>query len=121
MRNYFLQNEIKELKENIVKSTEIIAKIKSQQDGIQNKWANAKLSGSPAKDQLENARKLLSTFLNILNVAKISLEKTGQEISRYRSAENYQKLDREVKNKITVYTEDVYLKNLQDQLKADDE
>lgn len=115
-----LENEIKQLKIDIVESAEIIAKIKSQQDGIKNKWVNAKLSGSPVKGQLYDEKKSLSTLNGILNDVKSSLEKIDQEISRWRSAETYQKLDKELKAKIMPLTEDAYLRYLQDEVKTDD-
>ncbi|OFY86403.1 MAG: hypothetical protein A3F72_11430 [Bacteroidetes bacterium RIFCSPLOWO2_12_FULL_35_15] len=116
-----LEKEIKELKNNTIESAEIIAKIKSQQDGIQNKWINAKLLGNPLKNELDDAKKALSIGAGILNDAKNKLEKIDQEMSRWRSAETYQKLDKEIKDKITPHTEDTYLKNAQDIVKICDE
>lgn len=115
-----LEREIKEIKNRIIENTEFMAKVKSQQDGIQNKWRGTKLENHPVKDRLDEAKNLLSESLNNLNSVKNELEKIDQEISRWRSAENYLKLAEEIKIKIAPDSEEVYLKRLKGQVIADE-
>lgn len=114
-----LEKEIKELKNQIIECTEFIAKVKSQQDGIQNKWSSAKLENYPVKDSLDEAKKSLSEIQNNLNAVKIELEKIDQEISRWRSAESYLKVVEEIKTKIAPDNEEVYLERLNSQVISD--
>jgi exonuclease SbcC len=115
-----IENEIKELKIKIIEGAELIAKIRSQQDGVQSQWSNAKLEGNPIKDQLDKAKKLLSDGKDTLNTIKVELERIDQEISRWRSTEAFQKLDKEIKDRIAPLTEDAYLENISVQVKEDD-
>ncbi len=115
-----LEKDIKELRTRIIESAEFIAKVKSQQNSIQNKWNTAGLDNSPVKDRLDKEKKFLSDNQNSLNAVKSELDKIDQDISRWRSAESYQKLVEEIKAKITPDSEGVYLERLNSDVAADD-
>lgn len=115
-----LDKEINEIKNRLIENTEIIAKVKSQQDGIQNKWNGVKLENYPEKESLDKAKKLLSEIQNNLTAVKVELGKIDQEISRWRSAETYLKVVGIIKSKISNESEEVYLYRLNSQVIADD-
>ncbi|MEN5232420.1 AAA family ATPase [Sphingobacterium faecium] len=114
-----LDKEIIDLNIRIIENTEFIAKVASQQDGIQNKWDGAELRNYPNQESLNVAKDLLSNSQNNLSRIKNELEMVELEISRWRSAETFLKLIEEINSKIKNESEEIHLNKLKNQVIRD--
>lgn len=113
--NYESQN-VKLIEQNL-KENEIISKLKSQQDVIQSKWDNLKLVEIPSKEKLLEVKSLLLKETKELVDAKEKLQKLDEELSRWRSAEKYESLDKEIKEIIAPHNEHSYLEKLESEIR----
>ncbi len=116
-----IKEDINEIQKQIIAENEIISKLKSQQDGIQEKWENAELSGNPNIEILAESKKTLLAKNKTLVDAKENLNKIDEELSRWRTAEWYEKYDREIKEIITPHSEQTYLERLNQKVKSSED
>lgn len=116
-----IEKEINEIQKQIIAANEVFSKLKSQQDGIQQKWGNAELSGNPNIEILVESKKTLLAKNKTLVDAKEDLNKVDEELSRWRTAELYEKCDRKIKRIITSHSEQTYFEMLTQKVKLSED
>ena len=116
-----IEKEINEIQKQIIATNEVISKLKSQQDGIQEKWENAELSNNPNIEILVESKKMLLAKNKNLIDAKEDLNKIDEELSRWRTAERYEEYDEKIKEKITPHSEQTYSERLNQKVKSSED
>lgn len=106
------ETELKEFKDAILSGNDIASKIKSNQDGILTEWSQVGLEGQPNKEELKIKHEVVSKVINELEEADVNLNKIGQDLASWRTAEKFHESDEAIKEQIDDYSEDAYLKSL---------
>ncbi len=119
---------VKRLKEQMAQFDAQIMESKVRLSEIQATWSESKLPLAPDNGIKEEYALSISKEKAFLEKIKIDLLRTNEELARWKSADEYQKLDKEIKHVIGSKSEETYLTELkskaqssQDRVKSTEE
>jgi len=105
------------LKELNFEDNESLLKINNHQNYILEKFINVGFSETPSKEKFLVAKNQLSTETIVLNDAKENLKKIDEELSRWKSVEEYENKNNEIIKIASPLTEQNYLEKLEKEIK----
>jgi len=113
-----IQTEIDNINKSLVTEKGLITQLTSQQNEIRSAWLQANLEGEPLLDELNKKRTVISNEENNLQVKKAELNKISEELGRWKSAEQFQQYDNEIKEMCGTLSEEDYLNQLSQKSKT---
>ncbi len=106
------EKELKAYQDSCFLENEAISKLKGSQGGISAEWERAGLQGQPNQNSLILNHEVVKKSIDELKTASIGMNKIEQELANWRAAEEFNKINSEVKKQIGNVSEAGYLYSL---------